>query len=190
MINNKQYCRSLDVLCRFCAVVLHFFSAFRDRCTDSCASLLQWKDIFRDTSDNKILFAVAPWQGIPQLLLKSLSWARAADTKCVPNLLIAALIVLFNEAICWQEAVLMHQIGKVTSDGLIKQKEHKGKTWWFKRQEGEQSVWRDGYSWWCRTTKIYYTNCKGLIITSQSVLWPPRVHGDQHILLSAFACCF
>ncbi len=37
--------------------------------------LLQWKDICRDTSDDETLFAVAPWQGIPQLLLKSLNLA-------------------------------------------------------------------------------------------------------------------
>lgn len=37
--------------------------------------LLQWKDICRDTSDEETLFAVAPWQGIPQLLLKSLNLA-------------------------------------------------------------------------------------------------------------------
>lgn len=45
----------------------------RQRLTERCASLLQWKDICKDTSDDEILFAVAPRQGIPQLLLKSLN---------------------------------------------------------------------------------------------------------------------
>lgn len=46
--------------------------------------LLQWKGIYRDTSDDETLFAVAPWQGIPQLLLKSLNWAGvgAAGALC------------------------------------------------------------------------------------------------------------
>lgn len=38
----------------------------------------QWKDICPGSSDDEILFAVAPWQGIPQLLPKSLRRAGAA----------------------------------------------------------------------------------------------------------------
>lgn len=37
--------------------------------------LLQWRGICRDISDDETLFAVAPWQGIPQPLLKRLNLA-------------------------------------------------------------------------------------------------------------------
>lgn len=43
-----------------------------------CSSVLE--EACRDTSDDEKLFAVAPWQGIPQLLLKSLNLAGNADT--------------------------------------------------------------------------------------------------------------
>lgn len=36
-----------------------------------------------DTSDDETLFAVAPWQGIPQLLLKSLNLAGSASADAV-----------------------------------------------------------------------------------------------------------
>lgn len=39
--------------------------------------MLPLKKIFADTSDDVTLFAVAPWQGIPQLLLKSLNLTGA-----------------------------------------------------------------------------------------------------------------
>lgn len=110
--SDHQQQRKLSVIhsifCIFCTVVLLYFSNqkekqikftrwyIRDREREDCIQtesdrelvcvllcfLLQLKDVCRDTSDDETLFAVAPWQGIPQLLLKSLNLAGvgSADT--------------------------------------------------------------------------------------------------------------
>lgn len=107
---NKKKLTHTKIYCIFCTVVLHFLSPEREkkkkvkqevdkrrrggktererergaRHRAGVCFLLQWKGIYRDTSDDETLFAVAPWQGIPQLLLKSLNWAGvgAAGALC------------------------------------------------------------------------------------------------------------
>lgn len=48
-----------------------------------CSYASSLKDICRDTSDDETLFAVAPWQGIPQLLLKSLNLAGVGSANAL-----------------------------------------------------------------------------------------------------------
>lgn len=81
--------------------------------TGLCSYASCLTDICRDTSDDETLFAVAPWQGIPQLLLKSLNLAeiRSADAPCRKGCVlhfVGLLIALkFNEVGVEKHAVLM-----------------------------------------------------------------------------------